>query len=69
MERSPREPPNGWMIIPNPEVAMGTQVLLRRGRVVWRGPLGAPIEDAVCDTIEMNPEDHARLMQGARKGR
>jgi hypothetical protein len=32
-------------------------------------PLGAPIEDTECDTIEMNPEDHRRLMLGANPKR
>lgn len=57
---------NGIIIKPNPVVAAGTQVLLRRGRVVWSGRLGAPIEDALCDAIEMNPQDYERLMLGAR---
>ena len=26
------------------------------------GPLGAPIEDAECDEIHMNPKDHRRLI-------
>jgi len=34
--------------------------------VVWSGRLGAPIEDAACDEIQMNPQDYGRLMLGAK---
>jgi hypothetical protein len=41
----------------------GYQALRSKGRIVWTGPVGAPIEDAVCDTIIMHPDDAARLRQ------
>jgi hypothetical protein len=45
---------NGSML--KPAVEIGTPSLLKRGRVVWTGPLGSPIEDVECDEIRMNPE-------------
>ncbi len=54
---------NGLVVKPNPAVPVGTQSLLKRGRVVWTGALGAPIEDAECDEIQLNPEDYRRLLE------
>jgi len=39
----------------------GTQALKRNGRLVWIGPLGAPIEDADFDTIIVSSADFERF--------
>jgi len=48
-------------IITGPALQVGTIVLLRNRKVVWQGLLGSPIEDAVFDTIMMNPHDLLQL--------
>ncbi len=48
-------------IVTGHPIQLGTIVLLKRGRQVWTGPLGSPIEDAVFDTILMHPEDMRQL--------
>ena len=47
----------GLSIIPGPNLKPGAIVLLRRGRQVWAGELGSPIEDAVFDTIVLHPQN------------
>lgn len=50
------------MIIESHElVPMGVHVLWRRGKVVWWGKLGMPIEDVEFDKIQVNPADFERI--------
>lgn len=51
----------GLSIVTGPSLKPGTIVLLRRGRQVWTGDLGSPIEDAVFDTIVMHPQNMFEL--------
>jgi hypothetical protein len=55
-------PFNGLIIRASAGVKPGTQVLSTNGTVVAVVPLGAPIEDATCDTVMLHPDDYARLM-------
>ena len=43
-------------------IPVNAQVLRRRGRVVYIGQVGDPIEDAVFDEILMNPADIERMI-------
>ena len=63
----PMEGAHGRIIRSNPSVEVGTQALLKRRNVVWTGHLGAPIDDAGCDEIELNPIDYARLLAELRQ--
>jgi hypothetical protein len=54
---------NGIPFISHSKVAEGMLVLFKDGQAIWAGPIGAPIEDAVYDTIMLNPADLARLVQ------
>ncbi len=53
--------PLGIRITQSAYVPPGVHVLWRKGEVVWSGPIGAPIEDADCDTIQVNPRDYERI--------
>ena len=46
------------MIRSNPYLLPGQVALVKDGNVVWVGPLGAPWEDAVCDTVVMSQRDY-----------
>jgi hypothetical protein len=35
----------------------GYHALVRRGKVVWLGRIGAPIEDVECDCVILHPKD------------
>ncbi len=53
---------NGIIIRSDATVPLGMRRLFKAGRLVWSGPIGAPIEDAVCDEIRMHP--HPRGLTG-----
>lgn len=53
---------NGVIIRASDSVQPGTQALSKNETVVAVVPLGAPIEDAACDTVILHPDDYARLM-------
>lgn len=48
-------------LIGAPLMPEGQHALVRRGQILWTGPLGSPIEDADFDTVLLNPADLARL--------
>jgi len=48
-------------ITQNAYVPPGVHVLWRHGKVVWSGPIGAPIQDVECDMIQVNPKDYERI--------
>lgn len=52
----------GMRFIANPLVLPNFHVLMADGKVVWAGPIGSPIEDALCDTIVCHPDDFARIV-------
>ena len=41
----------------------GRQVLWQDGKVVCIVEVGAPIEDAICDHIQLNPADYEKHRQ------
>lgn len=53
---------NGLIIRASESVQPGTQALSKNGTVVAVVPLGAPIEDAACDTVLLHSDDYERLM-------
>lgn len=57
--------PFGISIVESQLMMPGFHALKRRGELVWVGPLGAPIEDADCDTIILHPDDAARFGSAA----
>lgn len=52
---------NAVVIIENPFIPTGRVALQRKGKIVWVGPLGAPWEDADCDTIIVSAADYAEI--------
>lgn len=57
------ERPFSIRIIENDKMLPGFHVLMRNGRVIWLGRLGAPIEHVELDTIIMHPTDANALKQ------
>jgi hypothetical protein len=54
---------SGIKLIPNALMPRGRQALVRGAKLVWIGPLGAPIEDAEFDGIILHP-DHIEEIRG-----
>jgi hypothetical protein len=53
---------HGILFSPSDLIPKGMQVLLNKGNPVVCVPLGAPIEDAECDHIQLHPDDYERLL-------
>lgn len=47
-------------------ILTGHVALKRSGKVVWVGPIGMPLEDAVCDEIIVSPTDYERIKEVSR---
>lgn len=54
-------PAFGLKITASEMIPRGMQMLWNDGKPVVYVPVGAPIEDAECDHIQMNPFDYDRL--------
>lgn len=50
----------------SPNLEKGRIALVKGGRIVWIGPLGAPIEDADFDKIALSEEDLSALVKFVR---
>lgn len=54
---------HGVLFSPSELIPEGMQLLWNKGIPVVCVPLGAPIEDAECDHIQLHPADYERLKQ------